>query len=98
MHDNSRLFHDFCPGFPPKRALPLQPKVSARSSARPTFLIHCGKFSPKYQVKTVGLLETFQRFQSPKETKVLSSSTKGPRARGREAATARVDEAPAESL
>jgi len=24
--------------------------------------IHCGKFSPENQVKTVGPLETFQRF------------------------------------
>jgi hypothetical protein len=42
-------------------------RVRTRSSRRdpqePTHLTHCGKF------------ETFQRFQSPKETKVLRSST-----------------------
>jgi hypothetical protein len=37
--------------------------VSATRSARPTYSIYCGKCSPETRVKSVGVLETFQRFQ-----------------------------------
>ncbi len=39
----SVFFGAFCPGFALERALPLQPKVSTRSSATPSYLAHRGK-------------------------------------------------------